>query len=174
MKPNELSSVLRRIASAIENSNSPSRDLVARDLRNVLSRLATPALTKHDSHHMVENLKKNTTYLKDKIKSFEQGESTQGQSEDLKNKLRVISDTLETLGIIYKKEINKTDVTNAKTIINDISDMVRDVGLPVGHIYHGLNTVDKYLKPIFKLVDAHRESHPADSTDEQPHWVKPH
>lgn len=40
MDPRSLSSALRRIASAIENSKSPSRKLVARDLNNIIVRIA--------------------------------------------------------------------------------------------------------------------------------------
>lgn len=39
MKPSQLSSILRRIAAAIDNSKSPSRELVAEDLRRVISNL---------------------------------------------------------------------------------------------------------------------------------------
>jgi len=41
MKPQELSSVLRRMAAAIENSKNPSRKLVAKELSRVISRVAT-------------------------------------------------------------------------------------------------------------------------------------
>jgi hypothetical protein len=40
MDPRSLSSALRRIASAIDNSENPSRELVSRDLRNIVARLA--------------------------------------------------------------------------------------------------------------------------------------
>jgi hypothetical protein len=42
MKPNELSAVLRRMASAIESSKNPSKSAVARDLKKVLDRVASP------------------------------------------------------------------------------------------------------------------------------------
>ncbi len=37
MKPSELSSTLRHIAAAIDKSKSPKRELVARDLKQVLA-----------------------------------------------------------------------------------------------------------------------------------------
>lgn len=37
MKPSEVSSILRRIASAIDKSKNPKRELVARDLKRVLA-----------------------------------------------------------------------------------------------------------------------------------------
>ena len=40
MKPSELSQELKRIASAIENSKNPSRELVAKDLKAVISKIA--------------------------------------------------------------------------------------------------------------------------------------
>lgn len=42
MKPTELSATLRRIAAAIENSQSPSKSAVANDLKKVLNKLAAP------------------------------------------------------------------------------------------------------------------------------------
>jgi hypothetical protein len=41
MKPSEVSVKLRQIATAIDNSNNPRRDLVARDLGLLVSRIAT-------------------------------------------------------------------------------------------------------------------------------------
>lgn len=40
MKPMELSQQIRRIASAIESSKNPSRELVARDIRNLIAAVA--------------------------------------------------------------------------------------------------------------------------------------
>lgn len=40
MKPKELSAEIRRIASAIENSKNPSRELVARDIKGLLYAIA--------------------------------------------------------------------------------------------------------------------------------------
>ena len=40
MNPLELSAELRRIASAINNSANPSRELVTRDIKHIISRLA--------------------------------------------------------------------------------------------------------------------------------------
>jgi len=39
--PSRVSSALRRIASAIENSKNPSRELVARDLQDLVDRLSS-------------------------------------------------------------------------------------------------------------------------------------
>ena len=41
MKPSSVALELRRIASALDNSKSPSRELVANDLRNVISKLSS-------------------------------------------------------------------------------------------------------------------------------------
>ena len=54
MNPNQLSSVLRQIAAKIDNSRNPSRILVARELRRVLSAMVgspgeyTAKLTTYD------------------------------------------------------------------------------------------------------------------------------
>ena len=74
MKPAELASALRRIASGIENSKQPSRNLVARDLKSLIQKIATDGLKVeafHDSHdgalviHMERNGKKTNVKLKD-------------------------------------------------------------------------------------------------------------
>lgn len=41
MKPSELANSLRRIASAIDNSKSPDRTLVARDLKRILAGISS-------------------------------------------------------------------------------------------------------------------------------------
>lgn len=46
MKPSQLAKSLRRIASKIEASKTPSRALVARDLRRVLANMGTAKLIK--------------------------------------------------------------------------------------------------------------------------------
>jgi hypothetical protein len=43
MKPSQLASQLRRIASAIDNSKKPDRTLVAKELKSVLAAVAKPA-----------------------------------------------------------------------------------------------------------------------------------
>jgi len=49
MKPNSVASRLRQIATKIENSKSPRRDLVAEDLQEVLQKLETPpSLTREE------------------------------------------------------------------------------------------------------------------------------
>lgn len=53
MSPNELARQLTRIASAIENSKNPSRELVTRDLRRVLANL-DPEAAMHVSEEMHE------------------------------------------------------------------------------------------------------------------------
>lgn len=40
MKPAELATEIRRIASGIENSKNPSRELVAKDIKKLISHLA--------------------------------------------------------------------------------------------------------------------------------------
>lgn len=47
MKPNELSGILRRIATAIENSKQPSRSAVAEDLKKLISKLAMVGKTRN-------------------------------------------------------------------------------------------------------------------------------
>lgn len=42
MKPSELATALRRIATRIDNSKRPDRGLVARDLKRVLAAVAAP------------------------------------------------------------------------------------------------------------------------------------
>ncbi len=43
MKPSELSQELKRIASAIEHSKNPSRELVMKDLRGIVASLSGPS-----------------------------------------------------------------------------------------------------------------------------------
>jgi len=63
MTPNELSQEIRRIASRIEASEKPSRELVARDLKGLISRLATSegaAPGENSVAEMVREIKKVT------------------------------------------------------------------------------------------------------------------
>jgi hypothetical protein len=56
MSPNELARRLNRIASAIENSKSPSRELVAQDLRKILSFIdPMTTMTGEEEMHDMEN-----------------------------------------------------------------------------------------------------------------------
>lgn len=50
MKPTDLSSALRRIASKIEASKSPSRELVLKDLKSVVSKLASSESGHYDEY----------------------------------------------------------------------------------------------------------------------------
>ena len=61
MKPSDLSAHLRRIAAAIDNSKSPSRDLVARDLNALIHRIAAPEfkLKEFKAPSAAESLKMN-------------------------------------------------------------------------------------------------------------------
>lgn len=49
MKPTEVSTELRRIASKISNSTNPSRELVSEAIRNVLAQLTVAALPKSNT-----------------------------------------------------------------------------------------------------------------------------
>jgi hypothetical protein len=48
MKPSQISFILRKIATNIENSKKPHRDLVSKDLRKVLAALTQPLSDRHD------------------------------------------------------------------------------------------------------------------------------
>jgi hypothetical protein len=69
MNPRQLSSEIRRIASAIENSKNPSRELVARDIQRLISHVAgdnEPASKKNpESSEIDSNLKSLEEAMKD-------------------------------------------------------------------------------------------------------------
>lgn len=73
MTPQELSAEIRRIASGIENSKKPSRELVAADIKRLLNHLATSGAAEpvvagggkdHAEKTMHCRLKGNTWYVK--------------------------------------------------------------------------------------------------------------
>lgn len=62
MEPSEIANHLRRIALAIENSKSPSRELVLKDIQTVINRIASKFDKAHDKLKSMDSWQKRTIH----------------------------------------------------------------------------------------------------------------
>jgi hypothetical protein len=92
MNPSDLYSALRRIAAAIDNSTNPSRELVARDLQSLVTRLANDQVS-HSFEQQILNILQNDSNLKN-LKPEEKDKLAEGLQEVERNPEHFIPDNL--------------------------------------------------------------------------------
>lgn len=105
MKPSEMSAILRRIASAIDKSENPKRELVVRDIRMVLA-----AITNHFDDKALGEIRDGMDALKKERDDFIK------KSEDPSH---IFSD--------YDREWH---IWKIKEIVTDLADKLKNYNKP--------------------------------------------
>ncbi len=91
MRPDELSDALRRIASGIENSKNPSRELVARDLKRMLGMTAIAA------EETLEDLKDHYELVRNRLEEIEKEDEDDHRIKGMYKKLEALRSKINKL-----------------------------------------------------------------------------